>query len=209
MEGGTLVNLLDCWDRVRMQLRCDGQSTSDRVMRPVPVMAVMPSDKLPYGYCNFVLVGEDPCLNLKCFRGKKCPRIPTFWHLLTCLKGHFAAQVRLSFQPLFPEKKQRPEILAYVEPLQPAQGSLELRGTEFVHVPEKFSGLYKVRPIVDKRGSRFGVVINITDIWRPVDLVPAFDKRCPANWSADTAVNRAENLYVNTFFDKAIHRAFI
>ncbi len=34
--------------------------------------------------------------------------------------GHFVAQVRLVFQPLFTDKLREREYLAYIEPLQPA-----------------------------------------------------------------------------------------
>ncbi len=50
------------------------------------------------------------------------------------------------------------------------------------------------------------IVINLTDIWRPVDVVPAFGRSCPVAWTADNAVERAKEFYVNPFYDKTVYR---
>lgn len=93
--------------------------------------------------------------------------------------------------------------------MQPALGSTNIRASAIVHVPDAASGLYKVRPITAENGKRLGVVINITEIWRPVDVVPSFGMKCPLGWTKDSSVELAENLYVNTYFDKSIHRSFL
>ncbi len=50
------VKHIDCWDRVRLQLR--SQDNSNVVLQPITVMAAPPSDDLPFGLYNFVLVKD-------------------------------------------------------------------------------------------------------------------------------------------------------
>lgn len=70
-EGGVPLELIDCWDRIRLQLRSKDVAGRDRPLNPpIPVMAVVPNKDLPFGFCNFVLVQNNPALNLACFRGE-------------------------------------------------------------------------------------------------------------------------------------------
>ncbi len=68
LEGGLLIHLLDCWDRVRLQLRSPPEYSSG-VMPLVPVLASAPTQKSPYGLCNFVLVRQVPGLEVICLHG--------------------------------------------------------------------------------------------------------------------------------------------
>ncbi len=70
-EGGLRIKLLDCWDRVRLQIRtCD--ASGPRLTQPIPVMAMAPSLESPSGLCNFVLVKALPdLLDVACFQGIK------------------------------------------------------------------------------------------------------------------------------------------
>lgn len=85
----------------------------------------------------------------------------------------------------------------------------------FVHVPDKNIGLYRVRHLMNRDRLRPGepeavhVVAKLTDIWRPVELVPSFGKQCPINWTADTAVELSEDFYLNTFSDKDVYQAIL
>ncbi len=74
LEGGLTIHLLDCWDRVRLQLRSPPER-SNSVMPLVPVLASAPTQKLPYGLCNFVLVKQIPGLEVVCLHGAReyCP----------------------------------------------------------------------------------------------------------------------------------------
>ncbi len=119
------------------------------------------------------------------------------------IPGHFVAQIRLVFEPLFTDRSREPDYLAYIEPLQPSNISTSSFGAEPIHIRDESSGLYKVSRLLDEDGSRRGIVINLTDIWRPVDVVPAFGKICPVSWSTDNAVERAKEFYVNHFHDKS------
>ncbi len=86
--------------------------------------------------------------------------------------------------------------------MQPASQSIVQSGDEVKHIPDESSGLYKVARLRDANGARIGIVINLTDIWCPIDVVPAFGKKCPANWTADTAIELAKCFYVNPFYDR-------
>ncbi len=68
LEEGIRIKFLDCWDRVRLQLR-SSLHHSIGVMPPVPVMASARTPKLPLGLCNFVLVKEIPGLGVVCLQG--------------------------------------------------------------------------------------------------------------------------------------------
>ncbi len=109
------------------------------------------------------------------------------------------------FQPLFTGKLREPEYLAYIEPLQHAPFSTQGDGVETTHICDDSSGLYKVARVLDEDGSRRGVVINLTEIWRPVDVVPAFGKISPVAWTTDNAVELAKSFYVNPFYDKSMY----
>lgn len=67
-EGGVNIQLIDCWDRLRLQLRLDDDDGT-RVRPPVPVLALPPSDDLPYGLCNFVMVRDLPDVSTVCIKG--------------------------------------------------------------------------------------------------------------------------------------------
>lgn len=49
-------------------------------------------------------------------------------------------------------------------------------------------------------------VIPLTDIWRPIQLVPAFGEACPEDWDCNNAVEEAEEYFVNSFWDKETYQ---
>ncbi len=70
LEGGVTINLLDCWDRVRLQLRSP-PNCSTGIMPLVPVLASAPTQELPHGLCNFVLVKKIPGFHVPCLNGAR------------------------------------------------------------------------------------------------------------------------------------------
>ncbi len=68
LAGGTTIHLLDCWDRVRLQLR-SSPDFSNVIMPLVPVLASAPTSELPHGLCNFVLVKPIPGLEVAYLQG--------------------------------------------------------------------------------------------------------------------------------------------
>lgn len=61
------VKFLDCWDRVRIQLR--SQDNSNVVLEPLTVMACPPNKDVPFGLYNFVLVKDLANANAETIRG--------------------------------------------------------------------------------------------------------------------------------------------
>ncbi len=59
---------MHCWDRVRLQLR-PPPDCSMGVMPLEPVLASAPTQKLPSGLYNFVLVRDIPGLEVVCLQG--------------------------------------------------------------------------------------------------------------------------------------------
>lgn len=198
--------LIDCWDRVRLQLR--SVETHGCVMKPTTVMACPPSDELPFGLYNFVLVKTEEGSDMDSFRGKHA-RIQSVCSVnlraTAALLGHFVAQLRLVFQPLYPTESnptQKPQYLAYIEPLKLVHRTVNnVRSDTGVFV-DKDSRLARVERVLDADGSRTGVIIQLTDIWRPIDLVPNFGETCPLEWNTDNACEVAQEYSVNTFHDK-------
>lgn len=108
--------------------------------------------------------------------------------------------MRLIFQPVIPQCD-HPEILAYIEPLVPVTTVAREDGTVEA-VPDQDSGLTRIKRLHRQDLSRFGMVIRLTDIWRPVDIVPAFGEKCDKNWTSDTALDKARTFLINSFYSK-------
>ena len=56
-------------------------------------------------------------------------------------------------------------------------------------------------------GERQGLIVKLTDIWRPVELIPAFGQRCPAAWTTESAVDLAGEFFVNPFSEKEAYQS--
>lgn len=197
--------LLDCWPRVRLQMRsvCE----PDVVLPPVVVMAEPPSTDHIRGLCNFVLVKGASTYNIAGIKGMRTHIDPvTDIHTNPTSGDHFVAQVRLVFNPLFESRKPtlKNEYFAYLQPLEPPQHSLR----DGVHVPDKGIGLYRVMRSHAADRTRNGLIVNLKDIWRPIDLVPKFGKKCPRKWNSSTSCEVAMEFFVNHFFDKETFETF-
>lgn len=121
--------------------------------------------------------------------------------------GHFVAQLRMVFRPrVF--SSSRSDILVYVQPFKPAPGTISVQqdGTR-AHVPDDDIEMFRVTRSLQHNGNRKGLIIKLTDIWRPVELVPRFGTRCPSRWTASDAVELAEHFYVNCFSDKDAYQS--
>lgn len=74
------IKLIDCWDRVRLQLRSVDKEGC--VLQPVTVMACPPSDELPFGLYNFVLVKAPEHSSTGVFHGELAVSDAVFSFLL-------------------------------------------------------------------------------------------------------------------------------
>lgn len=100
------------------------------------------------------------------------------------------------------------DFLAYVQPFKPAPGttSRQQDGSK-AHVPDDGIEMFRVVRSLCSNGNRKGLVIKLTDIWRPVELIPRFGKKCPQHWTSSDAVELAEQFYVNCFSDKESYQS--
>ena len=65
--------------------------------------------------------------------------------------------------------------------------------------------MYKFVRDFRSNGERKGLVVPLTDVWRPVELIPVFGTRCNPEWTCYTAVERSKEFYLNCFSDKATY----
>lgn len=113
------------------------------------------------------------------------------------------AQLRCILRPVYPDGRKSPT-LAYVEYFQRGHNSTSTKGPKG-HIPDLNINMYRVTRHLRDDGSRMGDIIELTDIWRPIQLVPRFGPVCPPEWNCDNAVELAKEFYVNQFWDKQIY----
>lgn len=182
-------------------------SAYDPVLQPQEVRAPPPvSSAFPSGLCNFVLIKDLPGSKIIGIRGRS---ILVIGFPLSCSRfgiaqtGHFVAQVRCVFQPVHASNEPSGLIYAYVEPMVPAPGRTKLLANgKSKQIHDRDLKMYRVQRDLDEDGTRKGFVVNVTDIWRPIDLIPLIGDRCPAHWTSSTSIDLASEFVVNRFFDK-------
>ena len=53
--------------------------------------------------------------------------------------------------------------------------------------------------------TRRGLVVSLSQVWRPVELIPKFKGECDKTWTCDSAVEPAREFYLNCFSDKSTY----
>lgn len=97
--------------------------------------------------------------------------------------------------------------LAYVQYFKPPPGSIKTSESgERFHATEESLKMFQVVRSLRSDGTRKGEIIKLTDIWRPVQLIPKFGKICPDEWTCETAVELAKAYFVNCFLDKETYQ---
>ena len=61
--------------------------------------------------------------------------------------------------------------------------------------------LYRLVRVLRGDRTRKGLIVPLTDIWRPVELIPRFGEEVSEDWTCDTAVELSNELYLNCFAD--------
>ena len=107
------------------------------------------------------------------------------------------AQLRVIFSPNFTDSDcaSSARLFIYVQPLRIAYNA---KGN-----PDSNSLLYRLTRDVRSNGTRKCLIFPLENIWRPVEMIPKFGKVCNTDWTCDTAVEEARELYLNCFADAA------
>ena len=106
------------------------------------------------------------------------------------------AQLRVIFSPdLVDNGVPLRKLFVYVQPLKIAYNA---KGN-----PDPNISMYRYARCTRSNGTRKGLVFPLEEIWRPVEMVPKFGKACNTGWTCDTAVEEAQELYLNCFADMA------
>ena len=109
------------------------------------------------------------------------------------VKGCKVAQLRIIFAP---EKNcSGVPFFAYVQPFKTTPSAKFIADSDIK--------MYKLVRDLRSDRTRKGLIVPLTSIWRPVELIPRFGKACNGDWTCDTAVEEARELYLNCFADIA------
>ena len=106
--------------------------------------------------------------------------------------GCTVAQLRIIFSPN--DNRSGIPFFAYVQPFNIAPNA---KGT-----PDPDTQLYRLVRVLRSDRTRKGLIVPLTDIWRPVELIPRFGRKCNTDWTCDTAVELSKEFYLNCFADK-------
>ena len=107
------------------------------------------------------------------------------------------AQLRMIFVPNYVNARVPRSPLVYIQPFKFASGT---RGSSD-------AGINMYRLIRDLRNgnTRGGLIVPLNQVWRPVELIPRFGRRCNRDWTCDSAVELAKDFYLNCFSDKSTY----
>lgn len=125
------------------------------------------------------------------------------------MPGHYVAQLRVIFRPAGDNQRRRfLNYYAYVQVFKPAPSTVvkQRDGTKS-HVTDDHIEMFRVVRSYNRNNKREGRIIRLTDIWRPIELIPSFGKACPRNWNSENAVECAKEFYVNCFVDKESYQS--
>ena len=80
--------------------------------------------------------------------------------------------------------------------VQPLKFSPKSRG-----MPDPETNMYTFVRTYRSDNTRKGLIFPLNRIWRPAELLPKFGEECDRTWTCDTAVELAQELFLNPFFD--------
>ena len=127
-------------------------------------------------------------------RGRSSITFSLYVQLLRVIVGFMVAQLKIIFSPDYTKNYHGSPFLAYVQPFRLAS-STRGKADPGIH-------MYRVSRDLRSDRTRKGLVVPLTDIWRPVELIPKFGCKCDITWTCDTAVEHAKEFYLNCFADK-------
>ena len=106
------------------------------------------------------------------------------------------AQLRVIFSPdLVDDSVPQRRLFVYVHPLKIAYNA---KGS-----PDPNISMYRLTRRTRSNGTRKGLIFPLEEIWRPVEMIPKLGKVSNPGWTCATAVEEAQELYLNCFADMA------
>ncbi len=112
------------------------------------------------------------------------------------------------FNPRLGHGSNSRDLLVYLQPFKAAPGTIRWQPHKGrTQITDNDVEMFRVVRQTNRDGSRCGMVLKLTDIWRYIELVPRFGKRCNAEWNSNSACELAKEFYVNSFADKDIYQS--
>ena len=182
-----------------MQLKA---TQDEDVLLPPQTVLAEPGDNVnPHGVHNFVLVQDRDGHGIQGKLGHYFVMISIQFTL-----GHFVAQIRFIFRL---ESHADKRIFTYVQPFKPAPGKKRRQTSASGAIEQIHDEDIKMFRVVrcKRKDRRVGYVIPLTDIWRPIELIPAFGEECNSRWTSHSAVEEAKEFFVNCFSDKEVYQS--
>ncbi len=118
------------------------------------------------------------------------------------LSGHYVAQLRMVFRPASNAKQKQPSpYYAFVQPFQPAPSTVRMQadGTR-AHVTDDNIEMFHVCRCYTGNRRRVGRIVRLTDIWRPIELIPVFGKAMPADLEHFECRRKRQGVLCQLFF---------
>ena len=95
-----------------------------------------------------------------------------------------------------------------VQPFKPARNTIsEQEDGSRAHVTDDDIEMFRVVRDKERNGTKRWKVVDLKEIWRPIELIPKFPKKCPSSWTSENSVEICDEFYVNCFADKETYQS--
>ncbi|KAG6843092.1 hypothetical protein H0H87_007871, partial [Tephrocybe sp. NHM501043] len=179
---------IDIWHKFRIQM--SSVHHGDVIMPAETVQAFPPTDKSVYGVCDTVLV-KDPTSQS------------------TAVDGFQVVQVRLVFRAVPRANTQLAQIfdkpLAYVQYFR-FSGKRDQNG---LLLEEEDVDMYRLKRHRRTNKTPVGGIIGLTDVARPVEIIPVFGEKCDPRLTSENSLDIWEDYYLNNFSDKEVYAVLL
>ncbi|KZS95108.1 hypothetical protein SISNIDRAFT_408960 [Sistotremastrum niveocremeum HHB9708] len=119
------------------------------------------------------------------------------------LTGHFVAQVRLLFRPVFPNASKDPQLRPHLAYVQRFDVVPQVQADKSVSpAPNILTNMYVLTRAERSDRSRLGGVVDIRNIRMPAELIPRFGTAAERTLNVNTAMERSIQFYLNKFSSK-------
>lgn len=84
---------------------------------------------------------------------------------------------------------------------------LEIPTIDRIHVPDEGIEMYRMKRAYRADGSRLAEIVELPELWRPVELIANYGEACDIRWTKDTSTELADELWVNCFHNKESYQS--